>query len=112
MSVGDAAGSHGALIGVLLGGLQGGFDIAEVVEGVEDTDHVDAVFDGQLHKLLHLSTMDKAGYYSVECWGGATFDSCLRYLGEDPWERLRNIRKWGSWCPPCPSGRWCQSPWS
>ena len=40
-----------------------------------------------------LSTMDKAGYYSVECWGGATFDSCLRYLNEDPWERLRNIRK-------------------
>lgn len=40
-----------------------------------------------------LSTMDKAGYYSMECWGGATFDSCLRYLNEDPWERLRNIRK-------------------
>ena len=40
-----------------------------------------------------LATMDKAGYYSVECWGGATFDSCLRYLNEDPWERLRNIRK-------------------
>ena len=40
-----------------------------------------------------LPVMDKAGYYSVECWGGATFDSCLRYLGEDPWERLRNIRK-------------------
>ena len=40
-----------------------------------------------------LSEMDKAGYYSVECWGGATFDSCLRYLGEDPWERLRNLRK-------------------
>ena len=40
-----------------------------------------------------LPTMDKAGYYSVECWGGATFDSCLRYLGEDPFERLRNIRK-------------------
>ncbi len=39
-----------------------------------------------------LPTMDKAGYYSVECWGGATFDSCLRYLDEDPWERLRNIR--------------------
>ena len=39
-----------------------------------------------------LSTMDKAGYYSVECWGGATFDSCLRYLNEDPWERLRHIR--------------------
>ena len=40
-----------------------------------------------------LQEMDKAGYYSVECWGGATFDSCLRYLGEDPWERLRGIRK-------------------
>ena len=40
-----------------------------------------------------LPEMDKAGYYSVECWGGATFDSCLRYLGEDPWERLRGIRK-------------------
>ena len=39
-----------------------------------------------------LPTMDKAGYYSVECWGGATFDSCLRYLNEDPWERLRKIR--------------------
>ena len=32
-----------------------------------------------------LETMDKAGYYSLECWGGATFDSCLRYLDEDPW---------------------------
>lgn len=40
-----------------------------------------------------LETMDKAGYYSVECWGGATFDSCLRYLNEDPWERLRKIKK-------------------
>jgi len=40
-----------------------------------------------------LPVMDKAGYYSVECWGGATFDSCLRYLGEDPWERLRGIRR-------------------
>ena len=40
-----------------------------------------------------LSTMDKAGYYSVECWGGATFDSCPRYLDEDPWERLRAFRK-------------------
>ncbi len=39
-----------------------------------------------------LSTMDKAGYYSLECWGGATFDSCLRYLNEDPWERMRKIR--------------------
>ena len=40
-----------------------------------------------------LSTIDKAGYYAAECWGGATFDVCLRYLNEDPWERLRKIRK-------------------
>ena len=39
-----------------------------------------------------LKTMNEAGYYSVECWGGATFDTCLRYLNEDPWERLRKIR--------------------
>ena len=39
-----------------------------------------------------LDTIDKAGFYSVECWGGATFDVCLRFLGEDPWERLRKIR--------------------
>lgn len=40
-----------------------------------------------------LSAMDKVGFYSLECWGGATFDSCLRFLNEDPWERLRIIRK-------------------
>jgi len=39
-----------------------------------------------------LETMDKAGFYSAEVWGGATFDVCLRYLNEDPWERLRKIR--------------------
>lgn len=39
-----------------------------------------------------LPEMDKCGYYSMECWGGATFDSCLRFLSEDPWERLRNIK--------------------
>ena len=37
--------------------------------------------------------MDKAGYYALEVWGGATFDACLRFLDEDPWERLREIRK-------------------
>lgn len=40
-----------------------------------------------------LSTMDDIGFYSAECWGGATFDSCIRFLDEDPWERLRVIRK-------------------
>jgi len=37
--------------------------------------------------------LDKAGYWSLECWGGATFDSCMRFLSEDPWERLRQLRK-------------------
>ena len=37
--------------------------------------------------------IDKAGYWSVECWGGATFDSCIRFLNEDPWARLRTFRK-------------------
>ena len=39
-----------------------------------------------------LSELDKAGYYSLECWGGATFDVCLRFLNEDPWERLRKFK--------------------
>ena len=39
-----------------------------------------------------LETMDKIGYYSLEAWGGATFDASLRFLNEDPWERLRKIR--------------------
>jgi methylmalonyl-CoA carboxyltransferase 5S subunit len=37
--------------------------------------------------------IDRAGYWSVECWGGATYDSCIRFLNEDPWERLRAFRK-------------------
>lgn len=40
-----------------------------------------------------LDKMDKVGYFSVECWGGATFDSCLRFLNEDPWDRLRAIKE-------------------
>ncbi|MEE3698578.1 oxaloacetate decarboxylase subunit alpha [Streptococcus uberis] len=40
-----------------------------------------------------LENLDKAGYHALEVWGGATFDSCLRFLNEDPWERLRTIRK-------------------
>ena len=36
--------------------------------------------------------MDKIGYNAIECWGGATFDACLRFLKEDPWERLRKLR--------------------
>ena len=40
-----------------------------------------------------LDTMDKVGYHAVECWGGATFDASLRFLKEDPWDRLRKIRK-------------------
>jgi oxaloacetate decarboxylase alpha subunit len=40
-----------------------------------------------------LSKLDQVGYWSMESWGGATFDACIRYLGEDPWERLRQIKK-------------------
>lgn len=40
-----------------------------------------------------LPEIDKIGFYSAECWGGATFDSCIRFLNEDPWERLRILRK-------------------
>lgn len=41
-----------------------------------------------------LEQLDEIGYYSLEAWGGATFDTCLRYLNEDPWERLRTLRKY------------------
>ncbi len=40
-----------------------------------------------------IDKMDQVGYHSVECWGGATFDSCLRFLKEDPWDRLRQLKK-------------------
>ena len=41
-----------------------------------------------------LALLDEVGYYSLEAWGGATFDSCLRFLNEDPWDRLRNLKKY------------------
>jgi len=43
--------------------------------------------------LPALKALNEVGYWSVECWGGATFDSCMRFLKEDPWERLRTIRR-------------------
>ena len=43
--------------------------------------------------LLALKELDQVGYHALEVWGGATFDACLRFLNEDPWERLRKIRK-------------------
>lgn len=43
--------------------------------------------------LPALERLDKVGYHALECWGGATFDSCIRFLHEDPWERLRTIRE-------------------
>ena len=39
------------------------------------------------------SALDDIGYWSLETWGGATFDACIRYLGEDPWERIRELKK-------------------
>ncbi len=43
--------------------------------------------------LPALEILDSIGYYSLECWGGATFDACMRFLNEDPWERLRKLKK-------------------
>ncbi len=43
--------------------------------------------------LPALAALDEVGYWSLECWGGATFDACMRFLGEDPWERLRTLKK-------------------
>src|SRR5699024_1124274 len=43
--------------------------------------------------LSIVEKMDEAGYYALECWSGATYDSAIRFLDEDPWERLREIKK-------------------
>ena len=40
-----------------------------------------------------LETLDSIGYWSLACWGGATFDACMRFLNEDPWERRRILKK-------------------
>ena len=42
--------------------------------------------------LPMLEELDNVGYHALEAWGGATFDACLRFLGEDPWERLRILK--------------------
>ena len=48
----------------------------------------------RLDEMLPMAAeLDKIGYFSIECWGGATFDSCMRFLNEDPWERLRQLKK-------------------
>ena len=48
----------------------------------------------RLDDMLEVANkMDQVGYWSVEMWGGATYDSCLRYLNEDPWRRLRELKK-------------------
>ena len=44
--------------------------------------------------IPQLKQLDEIGYWSLECWGGATFDACMRFLNEDPWERLRTFKKY------------------
>ena len=67
--------------------------------GITDTTFRDAhqsLFATRMrtHHMLELAAyLDRVGFYSMEVWGGATFDSALRYLDEDPWERLRLIRQ-------------------
>ena len=41
-----------------------------------------------------IDKMDQVGYHAVECWGGATFDASLRFLKEDPWDRLEKTKRW------------------
>ena len=45
------------------------------------------------HMLPIAEKLDSVGYWSLEMWGGATFDSCIRFLNEDPWERVRELKK-------------------
>ena len=52
--------------------------------------------------------LDKVGYHAVECWGGATFDASLRFLHEDPWERLRKLRAEHKAADAFP---WTEHPW-
>ena len=48
----------------------------------------------RLEDMLPIAAkLDQVGFWSVESWGGATFDACIRYLGEDPWERIRELKK-------------------
>jgi oxaloacetate decarboxylase alpha subunit len=55
------------------------------------------------------AALDDVGYGSLECWGGATFDACIRFLGEDPWVRLRELKKrcQKPHCRCCCAGRTC-----
>ena len=47
----------------------------------------------RLEDMLPIApVLDEIGFWSIESWGGATFDSCIRYLGEDPWERIRELK--------------------
>lgn len=61
---------------------------------LRDAHQSQAAIRMRLDEMLPVAgQLDKVGYYALEAWGGATFDSCLRYLNEDPWERLRALRK-------------------
>ncbi len=55
--------------------------------------------------------LDDVGYRSLECWGGATFDACIRFLGEDPWVRLRELKKAmpKTLCRCCSAARTCSA---
>ena len=64
------------------------------VEAAEELGHgyVCLLYTSTEQMLPIIDKMDKVGYHAVECWGGATFDASLRFLKEDPWERLRKLR--------------------
>lgn len=54
------------------------------------------------------SELDNIGYWSLETWGGATFDSCIRFLGEDPWVRLRELKKSNAENPNANAATWAK----
>ncbi len=53
--------------------------------------------------------LDQIGFWSLETWGGATFDACIRYLGEDPWVRLRELKKSDAQYPNANAIAWAES---
>ena len=55
--------------------------------------------------------LDQVGFWSLESWGGATFDACIRYLGEDPWDRIRELKKAMPNTPTANAFSWSKYSW-
>ena len=87
---------HGELKAGLLDGPSIGIDIPLKVQDLTLRDGHQSLFAtrGRTEDLLAIAAdLDKIGFYAMEVWGGATFDTMHRFLGEDPWERLRVLKR-------------------